>query len=193
MSKGFYFDMTSCIGCRTCQVACKDKNDLPIGVIYRNVTCYEAGTFPAPKVFHISASCNHCDNPACLAACPVGAIYKTEDGTVIIDRKLCQGCQQCVSACPYGVPVYNEELGITGKCDGCIALRKNGSNPACVDSCPMRALDFGDTEELAEKYGKDLINEMPNQYTIDADISKPNVLIQAKAAALKDGAQISHI
>ena len=108
MALGFYFDMTRCIGCRACQVACKDKNRLDVGTIYRTADSYEVGTFPKVKMYSFSTSCNHCQNPACVSACPVGAMYKAEDGTVLHDDKLCIGCQACVSACPYDVPQYIE-------------------------------------------------------------------------------------
>ena len=114
MALGFYFDMTRCIGCRACQVACKDKNRLDVGTIYRTADSYEVGTFPKVKMYSFSTSCNHCQNPACVSACPVGAMYKAEDGTVLHDDKLCIGCQACVSACPYDVPQYIEEKKVVG-------------------------------------------------------------------------------
>ena len=85
MAFGFYFDMTRCIGCRACQVACKDKNRLEVGTLYRNVKSYTVGTFPNVKSYSYSGSCNHCENPICLANCPTGAISKAEDGTVVQD------------------------------------------------------------------------------------------------------------
>ena len=70
MGNGFYFDMTACIGCRTCQVACKDKNDLEMGVIFRRLSDFEVGEYPAVQTYHYSGSCNHCEKPECVAACP---------------------------------------------------------------------------------------------------------------------------
>ena len=84
MALGFYFDMTRCIGCRACQVACKDKNNLGVGVVLRNAQTYEVGTFPTVKMYNLSNTCNHCENPACVAACPTKAMHKAEDGTVSI-------------------------------------------------------------------------------------------------------------
>ena len=72
---GFYFDSTLCIGCRTCQVACKDKNGLPAGISYRVVRSFETGDYPRPGFYHYSGACNHCFSPACVASCPVGAIH----------------------------------------------------------------------------------------------------------------------
>ncbi len=187
MALGFYFDMTRCIGCRACQVACKDKNNLPIGVILRNAKTYEVGSFPKVKAFSYSASCNHCENPACVGVCPVGAMYKAEDGTVIHDDELCIGCQACVAACPYSVPQYNEEAGIVNKCDACAYLRAKGQNPACVDGCPNRALDFGDLDELKAKYGSDLVSDLP--ILPDSSATGPSLLIKARECAVSGDAK----
>ena len=148
----FYFDMTSCIGCKACQMACKDKNNLPIGTLYRTVSSYETGDSPMPMVYHTSLTCNHCVDPACVKNCPTGAMYKTEEGGVLHDDDVCIGCQMCVKVCPYGVPKYLEDKNITGKCDSCIGIRKDGGLPQCVAACPMRALDFGTVEEILERH-----------------------------------------
>ena len=182
MTLGFYFNMQNCIGCRTCQIACKDKNDLPVGIIYRHVHSYETGSFPNVGIFNFSASCNHCENPACVAICPVGAMQKAEDGTVVHDDELCIGCQSCVNACPYGVPQYREELNITGKCDACASLRAQGKKPACVASCLMRCLDFGDVDELVATYGPDYVHDLG--ILPSSDQTGPNTLIVAKSEAL---------
>ncbi|WP_270296002.1 4Fe-4S dicluster domain-containing protein [Eggerthella sinensis] len=130
MRNGFYFDMTACIGCRTCQVACKDKNNLEIGTIFRRLSDFEVGSYPTVQTFHYSSSCNHCEKPACVAACPNAAMYIDEDdGTVQHNDEKCIGCQYCVKACPYGVPQYIEAIQKTHKCDACKPLRENGDQP----------------------------------------------------------------
>lgn len=181
MAKGFYFDMTRCIGCRACQVACKDKNNLEIGTLFRNAVTYEVGAWPTVKIFNFSNTCNHCENPACLAACASGAIYKDEDGCVIIDSAMCDGCGACVEICPYKAPKMAGDVAI--KCDACAYLRAKGEKPACVDACPNRALDFGNVDELKAKYGADLVCDL----TIlpDSSMTKPNVLIKAKPIAVE--------
>ena len=189
MAKAFYFDMTSCIGCKTCQMACKDKMEVEFsaGVFFREVRTYETGTFPNVGRFNYSASCNHCDNPACVANCPTGAMYKTEDGLVLHDDSLCDGCQTCTMACPYMVPKYVAELGKVHKCDGCIDLVSKGKNPACVDACVMRALDFGEKDELIEKYGPDLVCDL--SILPVSEITGPNTLIKARANAIDEDAR----
>ncbi|MBQ5427915.1 MAG: hypothetical protein IIT51_05140 [Oscillospiraceae bacterium] len=107
---GFYFDQTVCAGCHTCQIACKDKNRLKIGTLYRKVLTGEVGEYPNPGIFHLATACNHCDNPACVAACPTGRTVKDEATGLVChdDNVKCLGeiCQMCVKACPYGHPVY---------------------------------------------------------------------------------------
>lgn len=161
MTLGFYFDQSSCTGCRACQTACKDRNNLAAGQLYRKVTTYQTGSYPDARLYHYSAACNHCDDPACVANCPTGAMYKAEDGTVQHDDSMCIGCASCVRSCPYGVPILLEDKGIAGKCDACKPFVDAGLRPVCVDACNMRALDFGDIDELKEKYGSDLVTELP--------------------------------
>ena len=144
MTVGFYFDMTRCIGCRACQVACKDKNRLEVGTLYREVHSFTVGKFPEVRSYSHTFGCNHCKDAICLKNCPTGAIYKAADGTVIQDQSKCIGCRMCVMSCPYGQPKYFPEKGVSGKCDGCYGLRQDGGEPACVAGCPNRALEFGD-------------------------------------------------
>lgn len=181
--KGFYFNQDACVGCRTCQVACKDKNDLPIGIIYRKVDSFETGEFPTAMLYHLTHSCNHCENPACVANCPTGAMYiDEEDGTTQHDDEVCIGCETCVKSCPYEVPQYLPELKITGKCDACLELRKKGEENMCVAACPMRALEFGDIDELRAKH-PDAVDSIA---VLPAPDTSPSVAIDAKPAAMQE-------
>lgn len=180
---GFYINIDSCIGCRTCQVACKDRNDLEIGYLFRRVDTYETGIFPNAKMYHYSHSCNHCASPACVANCPTAAMQKADDGTVQHDDGLCIGCETCVKSCPYGVPQLIKGEGIVRKCDACAPFREAGKNPVCVDACPMRCLEFGDLDELAEKHGSDLVQELP--MLPSKDETDPSILINPKPCALE--------
>lgn len=181
---GFYFDMTACIGCRTCQIACKDKNDLDVDILYRRVRTFETGAFPNVGVYHYSHSCNHCEDAKCVKGCPTGAMHFNEDGTVQHDKDLCIGCKYCVMNCPYNVPQYIEEENVVGKCDSCIDLRKEGKNPACVDACVMRCLQFGDLDELTKGFEANVTNELP--FLPSASITNPSVLINPKQCAKTD-------
>ena len=108
MRNGFYFDMTACIGCRTCQVACKDKNDLEMGVIFRRLSDFEVGEYPAVQTYHYSGSCNHCEKPECVAACPKGLLAISRDKinkkghhpVEAANEADCIACAFCATMCP---------------------------------------------------------------------------------------------
>lgn len=180
--KGFYYDATICTGCKGCQISCKDKNDLKVGELFRKVYDFEGGTFPNVWGFYLSLGCNHCAEPKCEENCPTGSIFKRDkDGLVVQDREKCIGCKMCLWSCPYERPQYLEEIGKAGKCDGCADLVDQGLNPVCVDSCPMRAIEFGDIEELRAKYGdNNHLNVLP-----DANMTKPSIVIKAKYQAME--------
>ena len=182
---GFYFNQEECIGCKVCQVACCDRNNLSVETLYRTVHSFEAGSYPNAQLFHYSASCNHCADPACVKNCPTSAMYKADDGTVVHDDSLCIGCGSCKMACPYSIPAMLDERGIAGKCDSCKSLRDAGQNPACVDACPMRALDFGDLNELRAKYGDNLVDELP--ILPSPSFTSPSLLVKQKASAQNVG------
>lgn len=184
----FYFDATRCWGCRTCQVACKDRLGLAKpGAIPRRVSTWESGAYPKSATFHLSISCNHCASPACVENCPTGAMAKNNDGIVLHDDEACIGCLTCVSACPYGAPQFDEESSLVIKCDTCLALRENGMNPVCVDACLGRALDFGTLEEMKEKYGDSLVGTLP--VLPPDDITTPGLVIKPSAPSQIDDAR----
>lgn len=172
---GFFVDSTRCVKCWACEIACQQWHEIKAGTVHRRTVQEECeGTFPEVKRTFISLSCMHCEAPACVEACPQGAISKRdEDGMVVVDKSLCIGCKTCSTACPFGVPDYLElEDGgfLMDKCDGCVSLGRAGDEaPRCVNSCPTKALHFGtlaDMEALAfEKGGYRLEGEMlPSVY-----------------------------
>ena len=185
MSLGFYVDLQRCIGCRTCQVACKDRRDLQsAGPRPRKVDSFECGTYPDVSLFHLALSCNHCDEPACVAGCPTAALHKADDGTVQYDADRCVVCRNCMTVCPYGAPQHDEDANLIAKCDACKALRDAGRNPVCVDACPMRAIEFGELDELRAAHGGDLTSELP--VLPSADVTHPNLLLRPSAGALRE-------
>mgnify|MGYP000171342566 CR=1 FL=1 len=161
---GFFVDVSKCTGCRTCMVACKDGHNGATGMNYRHVVEHAEGTWQKTPsgawtqnvlAYYVSTSCQHCSNPSCVKVCPTGAHHKrTEDGLVVIDQSKCIGCGSCAKACPYGAPVLNTTTHKMEKCDGCLNRLDNGKMPLCVESCPQRALDFGEISELRARYGK---------------------------------------
>lgn len=193
----FFFDSSTCSGCKTCQVACKDKNDLPVGQVWRRVYEVTGGgwkkTGPSWTqdvfAYNLSLSCNHCEDPICAKNCPTRAIQKREDGIVLIDQDSCIGCKYCAWACPYGALQFNPEKGVMGKCDLCADYVDQGKNPSCVDACPMRALDFGDYEDLLSKYGEPShIHPLP-----DPSITRPSILVRPHRSAGGADATVSNV
>jgi anaerobic dimethyl sulfoxide reductase subunit B (iron-sulfur subunit) len=189
---GFYFDSSACSNCKACQIACQDKNNLPAEIRWRRVLQYgggnwvqQGGTVIPSNLFtySISFACMHCQNPVCLQVCPTAAIGKREDGVVLIDQAKCIGCRYCQWACPYGAPQFREDLGVMTKCTFCEDLLAQGQNPACVDACVMRALNFGDIEELRQKHGNlDAIEPLPT-----ANITRPALVIMPHKHAQLSG------
>lgn len=166
MTYAFTFDASSCSGCKACQVACKDKNNLPTGVLWRRVVevsggeWAQAGAAWTTDVFayNLSIACNHCIHPKCAGVCPTDAYVVRPDGVVYIDTSRCVGCGYCSWACPYSAPRYNPEAGHMTKCNFCFDYLDEGKSPACVAACPMRVLDFSEvtSNELRETSGKKL-------------------------------------
>jgi anaerobic dimethyl sulfoxide reductase subunit B (iron-sulfur subunit) len=160
MQMAFYFDQSRCIGCYTCSIACKDWHDIKAGPAnWRRVTSREWGAYPNVFLTYLSLSCNHCENPACVTACPASAITKKEeDGIMVVNGEECLGneiCDTlCKQACPYSAPQFGDEEGAKMQmCTFCLGRLAENKKPICVEACPMRALDAGPIEELREKYG----------------------------------------
>jgi formate dehydrogenase iron-sulfur subunit len=137
----FHFDMTKCIGCKCCVVACNEQNGNPAALNWRRVGEVEGGHYPYTERYHLSMGCNHCLEPSCLIGCPVEAYTKDAiTGVVLHSADTCIGCQYCTWNCSYGVPQYNEERGVVGKCDMCHNRLSDGMAPACVAACPEGAI-----------------------------------------------------
>ena len=179
--KAFYFDASACNGCKACVIACKSKNALPTGVNFRRVLQYGGGAWvPDPEypdilmpsglfAYSLSVACMHCEEPPCVDICPAKAIEKRDDGIVLVDSDKCIGCHYCEWACPYGAPQFDADNGTMIKCDFCVDVVEQGEAPYCVAACPMRALDFGELDELRAKYGNSsAVAPLPS-----ADLTKP--------------------
>ncbi|CAM3741565.1 DMSO/selenate family reductase complex B subunit [Mesobacillus zeae] len=179
---GFYIDQSRCVGCKACSVACKDLNELDVGINFRRVYSIESGGYTRSgsggietnvAAYYFSISCNHCTAPACLPRCPTQSITKREeDGVVIVDQEKCIGSRFCVEACPYGAPQFDKKLFKMAKCDTCLDIRDNGGEPVCVSTCPQRAIELGPIDVLRKKFGKtSQVRGMPRPVT------KPNLVI----------------
>jgi Fe-S-cluster-containing dehydrogenase component len=163
---GIIMDGTKCNGCYSCFLACKDEycgNDyLPysvsqpmIGQFWMRIIEKERGKYPKVKVAYTSVPCMHCDNASCVKAAQDGAIYKRQDGIVIIDPQKSSGRKELVSSCPYRVIYWNEEKKVPQKCTMCAHLLDQGwKEPRCVEVCPTGALVFGDLDDPESEISK---------------------------------------
>lgn len=138
---GFYYNMNTCVGCGACQLACKDAHGLKPGEFYRRIRMQQEGPY--------SGSCNHCQEAACVSACPTGAMYKAKDGTTRHDDGKCIGCGACMWNCPYGAVSFSRTRGVTQKCDSCAARREQGLEPYCTAACPTGSLRFGPLDNIS--------------------------------------------
>ncbi len=167
---GFFTDTSICIGCKACEVACKEWNGVPedgislSGMSYDNTVGLSGSTWrhvafieqPDPgaeamRWLMSSDVCKHCTESACLDVCPTGALFRTEFGTVVVQDDVCNGCGYCVPACPFGVIARREEDGGAHKCTLCYDRLGEGMEPACAKACPTKSIQFGPLEELRER------------------------------------------
>ena len=148
---GFLYNSTVCIACGACQLACQGAHGLGSGEYFRRVVLRPVG---GGKETAFSGGCNHCAHPACVAACPTGAMYRDEEkGVVLHDDQRCIGCSACLWACPYGAVTINPMNGKAVKCDSCLSRREQGQPPACTAACPTKALRFGSLDDLEAQGG----------------------------------------
>lgn len=137
----FEVDLDACSGCKSCVTACHSLNDLETDELWRKVGLLHGGTTELPVLQHVTTSCHHCIEPACLDGCPVKAYEKDDDTGIVrhLDDQ-CIGCQYCILKCPYDVPRYSSSKGIVRKCDMCQDKLSKGQAPACVQACPNQAI-----------------------------------------------------
>ena len=176
----FHFDMTKCIGCKCCVVACNEQNGNPADILWRRVGEIEGGVYPDTLRHYLSMGCNHCLEPTCMTGCPVDAYSK--DGLTGIVRHsadACIGCQYCTWNCSYGVPQYNHERGVVGKCDMCYGRLTQGQQPACVDACPEGAIqiEIVRTAEWREDYRS---ANSPGMPSADDSLSTTRITLPAR-------------
>jgi len=168
LSKGFFTDTSICIGCKACEVACKEWNDIPqslqgfTGMSYdntvdlgadtwRHVAFVEQEVHDGVRWLMSSDVCKHCTHAACLEVCPTGALFRTEFDTVVVQEDICNGCGYCVPACPFGVLDKRESDGRVWKCTLCYDRLKDDKTPACAQACPTQSIQFGELDELRER------------------------------------------
>src|SRR5689334_19089263 len=189
-AKGFFTDTSVCIGCKACEVACKEWNQLSgnppafLADSFDNTGKLDAENWRHVKFIendaHLTASttvgdgqawlmlsdvCKHCQQASCLEVCPTNAIVRTEFDTVLIQQDVCNGCRDCISACPYGVIGFNEKTGTAQKCTLCYDRLQNGMQPACAKACPTESIKFGYLDDLHKAADDRLANIQKAGYT----------------------------
>ena len=196
-------DLDLCVGCRGCEVACRQEHDLKPRIGERlNLktkripywtkveTVGPFGTFPEVDMFYFPRMCNHCDDAPCVQECPVNAMIKRDDGVVYIDENKCISCLKCTDVCPFNAIFYDKDEDSVSKCNLCIHLIDNGLEPACVSTCMTKARIFGDVNDseslpgsiLKEKEGS--IMQIPMPWDSRA---VPNVIyVRSKKRKIKE-------
>jgi formate dehydrogenase iron-sulfur subunit len=186
---GFFTDSTTCIGCKACEVACKEWNDVPSdGFVWSGQSYDNTGSLGHSTWRHVkflererggepawefsSDVCKHCEHAGCLEACPTGAIVRTEFGGVFVQPDVCNGCGYCVVTCPFGVIDRRPTDGRAFKCTFCYDRQKAGLEPACAKACPTQSIQFGNLEELRHR-ADERVRELQDRGITDAVIYDP--------------------
>jgi formate dehydrogenase iron-sulfur subunit len=183
-SYGFFTDTSVCIGCKACEVACKEWNQLPSkprgflgesldntgtldGQNWRhvkfidNVPDEKLGVGNGKAFLLMSDVCKHCTHASCMDVCPTGAIIRTEFDTVFIQQSVCNGCRECIAACPYDVIDIDPDRNVARKCTLCYDRLQGGMTPACAKACPTESIQFGPLDELRARAEKRLAEVQP--------------------------------
>ena len=175
---GFFTDTSVCIGCKACEVACKqwnmlsghepsfldgydntgqlDSHNWRYVQMIDNVPDETMGTGQGKAWLMMSDVCKHCQHASCMDVCPTGAIIRTEFDSVLIQPDVCNGCRNCISACPYSVIGIDEETNVAHKCTLCYDRLQGGMEPACAKACPTQSIQFGPLDELQQRADKRL-------------------------------------
>jgi Fe-S-cluster-containing dehydrogenase component/formate-dependent nitrite reductase membrane component NrfD len=189
MRYGFVIDQRKCIGCHACTVACKEENQVPLGVNRTWVKYIEKGVFPDTRRYFTVMRCNHCDEAPCVTICPTVALYRRPDGIVDFDRDRCIGCKSCMQACPYDALYIDPETKTAAKCHYCAHRVETGLEPACVVVCPVQAIVPGDLDDPHSTISRLVASQQTQVRKPDQGTRPKLYYLGAEAAALSPGMQ----
>ena len=190
----FHFDMGTCIGCKCCVVACNEQNGNPAAINWRRVGEIEGGWYPDTQRSYLSMGCNHCIEPTCLSGCPVDAYTKdSATGIVRHSADACIGCQYCTWNCSYGVPQYDPQRGIVGKCDMCHGRLELGQAPACVSACPQGAIQIEIVDVAEWRAAVEAPVPEPGLPTGDSSISATRITLPKRLAPNAKPFDLTHV
>ena len=175
MNYGMVIDLTRCVGCNACTVACRAEHGRPAGVNHHKIVKYEFGKYPKARMGFIPMPCMHCRETPCVNVCPTKASERRDDGIVLVDKEKCIGCRACMQACPYQARQFLWDMqsyfantrtpfeqkkqkglapGIVVKCNFCEHRLAEGKQPSCVFTCPAQARYFGDLDDPESEVAK---------------------------------------
>ncbi len=197
----FFIDASACTGCKTCMAACRDGHAMHAGGFFRRVAEYAGGQWARGEngtavrlkdvfAYYVSVSCCHCTDPICVRNCPTTAMHKDEQGIVWVDHRKCVGCRYCEWCCPFSAPQFDPARGMMDKCDCCRDRLAEGKKPLCAEACPMRAIEFGEYEDLLAEHGGEcrFIAPLP-----DPSLTGPCLLVRPPRDGLPAGSPLGRI
>ena len=167
-------DISKCVGCADCVVACQTENNVPIGYARDWIIEKVSGEYPKLTLHFESQRCNHCDDTPCVRVCPTGASHVIEGGIVLVTHNECIGCGACIEACPYEARYFHPN-GYVDKCTFCVHRVSEGQDPACVSVCPTHCMYFGDLDDPESPVSK-VLRDNPDHYVLAPEAgTKPRV------------------
>lgn len=184
MKYGFIIDNRKCIGCHACTVSCKSEHEVSIGVNRTWVKYIEKGTFPDSRRVFTVMRCNHCVKAPCVNICPVGALFRRDDGIIDFNNERCIGCKSCIQACPYDAVYIDPDTDTAAKCNFCAHRIDSGRKPACVVTCPEQAIVMGDLEDPRSEINRLLSREQIQARKVEKGVVPKLYYIEGDATAL---------